>query len=107
MTTIHGFCRRLLGTHPIAAGLDPRFRVLDDAEAGRLRERAAREAIDALVAGGDEQVARVTASLPGIPRERHRAHGPRAPAQPGHGPAEPAGGRPAGTTLARAEKTRR
>ena len=29
MTTIHGFCRRLLAAHPVAAGLDPRFRVLD------------------------------------------------------------------------------
>ncbi len=62
VTTIHGFCRRLLGTHPIAAGLDPRFRVLDAPEAGRLRERAAREAIAALVASGDERVARVTAA---------------------------------------------
>ncbi len=62
VTTIHGFCRRLLGTHPIAAGLDPRFRVLDAPEAGRLREHAAREAIRALVAAGDERVERVTAA---------------------------------------------
>ena len=62
VTTIHGFCRRLLGAHPIVAGLDPRFRVLDAAEAGRLRERAAREAIEALVAAGDEEVARAAAS---------------------------------------------
>ena len=27
--TIHAFCRRLLATHPLAAGLDPAFRVLD------------------------------------------------------------------------------
>ena len=33
VTTIHGFCRRLLATHPVAAGLDPRFRVLDEDEA--------------------------------------------------------------------------
>ncbi len=45
VTTIHGFCRRLLGAHPVAAGLDPRFRVLDASESGRLREQAAREAI--------------------------------------------------------------
>ncbi|MGH2986430.1 MAG: UvrD-helicase domain-containing protein, partial [Solirubrobacterales bacterium] len=44
--TIHGFCRRLLATHPAAAGIDPRFRVLDESEASRLR-RAARD--DALV----------------------------------------------------------
>ncbi|HYH60609.1 MAG TPA: UvrD-helicase domain-containing protein [Solirubrobacterales bacterium] len=62
VTTIHGFCRRLLGTHPVAAGLDPRFRVLDASEAGRLREQAAREAIQRLVADGSEDVARTAAS---------------------------------------------
>jgi len=42
VTTIHGFCSRLLAGHPVAAGIDPRFRVLDGAEA----ERAAQEAFD-------------------------------------------------------------
>ena len=37
ITTIHGFCRRLLAAHPVAAGIDPRFRVLDEAEAGAAR----------------------------------------------------------------------
>jgi ATP-dependent exoDNAse (exonuclease V) beta subunit len=43
ITTIHGFCNRLLAGHPVAAGIDPGFRVLDAPEA----ERAAREAFDA------------------------------------------------------------
>ena len=42
VTTIHGFCHRLLAAHPVAAGVDPRFRVLDAPEA----DRAAREAFD-------------------------------------------------------------
>jgi ATP-dependent helicase/nuclease subunit A len=42
VTTIHGFCNRLLAGHPVAAGIDPRFRVLDGPES----ERAAREAFD-------------------------------------------------------------
>ena len=42
MTTIHGFCNRLLSAHPVAIGIDPRFRVIDAPEA----ERAAREAFD-------------------------------------------------------------
>jgi ATP-dependent helicase/nuclease subunit A len=42
ITTIHGFCHRVLAAHPVAAGVDPRFSVLDPAEA----ERAAREAFD-------------------------------------------------------------
>ncbi len=42
VTTIHGFCNRLLAGHPVAAGIDPRFRVLDGPET----ERTAREAFD-------------------------------------------------------------
>jgi ATP-dependent helicase/nuclease subunit A len=63
VTTIHGFCNRLLAAHPIAAGIDPRFRVLDAPEA----ERAAREAFDdALVeflAGGEEARERTVAAF--------------------------------------------
>jgi ATP-dependent helicase/nuclease subunit A len=43
VTTIHGFCNRLLAGHPVAAGIDPGFRVLDAPETAR----AAREAFDA------------------------------------------------------------
>jgi ATP-dependent exoDNAse (exonuclease V) beta subunit len=43
ITTIHGFCNRVLAGHPVAAGVDPGFRVLDAPETGR----AAREAFDA------------------------------------------------------------
>ncbi len=54
VTTIHGFCNRLLAGHPVAAGVDPRFRVLDAPET----ERAAREAFDdalaEFLADGDE-----------------------------------------------------
>jgi len=46
VTTIHGFCNRLLAGHPVAAGIDPDFRVLDAPEASR----AAREAFDAALA---------------------------------------------------------
>ena len=36
ISTIHGFCNRLLKTHPFQAGLDPRFRELDDPQASVL-----------------------------------------------------------------------
>jgi ATP-dependent helicase/nuclease subunit A len=53
ITTIHGFCNRVLAAHPVAAGVDPGFRVLDQPEA----ERAAREAFEAalteFLASGD------------------------------------------------------
>jgi ATP-dependent exoDNAse (exonuclease V) beta subunit len=42
VTTIHGFCNRLLAGHPVAAGIDPGFRVLDAPETAR----ATREAFD-------------------------------------------------------------
>jgi len=45
VTTIHGFCSRLLGAHPVAAGVDPGFRVLDAPEAAR----AAREAFEGAI----------------------------------------------------------
>lgn len=62
VTTIHGFCRRLLAAHPAAAGLDPRFRVLDAAEAGRLRERAVRDAVEEVAGSGPEGVVRAIAA---------------------------------------------
>ena len=61
VTTIHGFCRRLLAAHPAAAGIDPRFRVLDEGEAGRLRRRAREAAIDDVV-GADPGAVEVIAA---------------------------------------------
>ena len=40
VSTIHGFCARLLRAHPLAAGIDPAFRVLEPAETARLRADA-------------------------------------------------------------------
>src|SRR5581483_2404490 len=53
ISTIHGFCNRLLKAHPFAAGLDPRFRELDEAQAAVLRSEAFDEALAAFCAGGD------------------------------------------------------
>ena len=39
ISTIHGFCARLLRAYPLAAGLDPRFRELDDSQGAVLRSR--------------------------------------------------------------------
>ncbi|MEX0817188.1 MAG: UvrD-helicase domain-containing protein, partial [Gaiellales bacterium] len=33
ISTIHGFCHRLLKAYPFEAGIDPRFRVLDESQA--------------------------------------------------------------------------
>jgi len=46
VTTIHGFCNRLLSAHPVAIGIDPRFRVLDAPETGRAASEAFDEALE-------------------------------------------------------------
>src|SRR4051794_19907108 len=53
ITTIHGFCRRLLASHPVAAGIDPTFRVLDEAEAQRSARTAFEAALEEFLAEGD------------------------------------------------------
>ncbi len=55
ISTIHGFCARLLKTYPLAAGLDPRFRELDEAQAAVLRSEAFRDALAEFCAGDDPQ----------------------------------------------------
>ena len=40
ISTIHGFCARVLRAHALLAGLDPEFRVIEAAEAERLRLEA-------------------------------------------------------------------
>ncbi|MFV1975051.1 MAG: UvrD-helicase domain-containing protein, partial [Candidatus Scalindua sp.] len=40
LSTIHGFCARILRENAIEAGIDPQFRVMDELEAGRLKEQA-------------------------------------------------------------------
>jgi ATP-dependent helicase/nuclease subunit A len=54
VTTIHGFCNRLLAAHPVAIGIDPRFRVLDAPEAERAAREAFDEALEEFLAGGDD-----------------------------------------------------
>ncbi len=51
VSTIHGFCARVLRAHAIAAGLDPAFTVLDEAAARPLRDRAWDEALARLLGG--------------------------------------------------------
>jgi ATP-dependent helicase/nuclease subunit A len=55
ITTIHGFCRRLLASHPVAAGIDPNFRVLDASEAARAARGAFDAALEEFLAGGDPE----------------------------------------------------
>jgi ATP-dependent exoDNAse (exonuclease V) beta subunit len=62
ISTIHGFCNRLLKANPFAAGLDPRFRELDEAQAAVLRGEAFEEALAAFCAGGEPDRLRLLVS---------------------------------------------
>jgi ATP-dependent exoDNAse (exonuclease V) beta subunit len=62
ISTIHGFCLRLLKAYPFAAGLDPRFRELDDAQGAVLRSEAFRSALDEFCADGHPDRLRLLAT---------------------------------------------
>jgi ATP-dependent helicase/nuclease subunit A len=93
ITTIHGFCRRLLATHPVAARMDPRFRVLDEVEAARLSERAFEAALEEVLEVGDDAIARFAAgfhparlrAIVGAAHERLRSQGVDPPRLPDPG----------------------
>jgi ATP-dependent helicase/nuclease subunit A len=69
ISTIHGFCLRLLKAYPFAAGLDPRFRELDEAQSAVIRSEAFDEAIAQFCANDDADRLRLLASY-GTPRLR-------------------------------------
>src|SRR5262249_33055099 len=83
--TFHSLCGRIAREHPFAAGVDPGFAELDEAEAGALAEEALDEALeDTEAAGFDELLAGVAqidevraAAL--VAHERLRAAGHEAP----------------------------
>jgi ATP-dependent helicase/nuclease subunit A len=96
VTTIHGFCNRLLAGHPVAAGVDPRFRVLDAPEAERVAREAFDEALEEFLENGDERREETVAAfgievLRGVVAGAHaelRSRGVAAPALPEQPPCE-------------------
>jgi ATP-dependent helicase/nuclease subunit A len=61
--TFHGFCARLLRSHPLAAGLDPDFAIVDEGLAGRLRELAFKAALTEFVRGERSEVVDLLAAF--------------------------------------------
>jgi ATP-dependent helicase/nuclease subunit A len=51
VSTIHGFCARLLRSHPLPAGVSPGFAVIDEGQADRLRRLAFDEALAGFMEG--------------------------------------------------------
>jgi len=63
VSTLHGFCLRLLREHALAAGVDPEFRLLEEAEARRMQDRAVEESLDSLFAGRPAEMREMLAAL--------------------------------------------
>ncbi|MBM3677404.1 MAG: hypothetical protein FJW96_05900 [Actinobacteria bacterium] len=62
ISTIHGFCNRVLKAHPFPVGLDPRFRELDDPGSAVLRGEAFERALTAFCASGEPERLRLLAT---------------------------------------------
>jgi ATP-dependent helicase/nuclease subunit A len=54
ISTIHGFCSRVLRAHALSAGIDPAFRVLDELEAERVAADAFDGALGAFMGEGED-----------------------------------------------------
>ncbi|HMB81292.1 MAG TPA: UvrD-helicase domain-containing protein, partial [Vicinamibacterales bacterium] len=62
ISTIHGFCSRLLRAHPFSVGIDPRFRELDDEHGAVIRGEAFERALAGFCAGRDSERVRLLAT---------------------------------------------
>ena len=62
ISTIHGFCSRLLQENPFDAGVDPQFKVLDTTQERRLRRRAFEDVIARAYAEGDTEITELIAA---------------------------------------------
>jgi ATP-dependent exoDNAse (exonuclease V) beta subunit len=63
VSTVHGFCARLLRENAVFAGVDPEFRVVEGNEAWRMQQESIAAAIDALF---QEHPARLRALIRGL-----------------------------------------
>jgi len=63
VSTIHGFCTRLLRENSIAAGLDPEFQVLDARRSVILQRQTASDALDQMFASKPEAMGRLIHGL--------------------------------------------
>ena len=100
ISTIHGFCSRLLRAHALSAGIDPDFRVLEELEAERIAVQAFDEALEAFMSDDVERIELVASHTPDrlrdMVRTAHshlRSRGQRRPALEEALPPHPAGER--------------
>jgi ATP-dependent helicase/nuclease subunit A len=60
ITTIHGFCARLLREFPIEARVDPQFLLLDEHRAAMMLELTVEEVLSDFISGGHLEISRLT-----------------------------------------------
>ena len=60
ITTIHGFCARLLREFPIEARVDPQFLLLDEHRAAMMLELTVEEVLSDFISGGHMEISRLT-----------------------------------------------
>src|ERR1044072_6220835 len=63
ITTIHGFCARLLREFPIEARVDPQFLLLDEHRAAMMLELTVEEVLSDFISGGHVEISRLTLGI--------------------------------------------
>ncbi|MEI7625282.1 MAG: UvrD-helicase domain-containing protein [Actinomycetota bacterium] len=63
ISTIHGFCARVLHSYPLDAELDPGFEVIDELQASRLRRLAFDCALESVIKDGGQQALQALAQF--------------------------------------------
>jgi ATP-dependent helicase/nuclease subunit A len=76
ISTIHGFCSRLLQENPFEAGVDPQFRVLDEPQARRLLRQVLEAVIATAYDTGETEVTELIAAVQSARREQDDAGDP-------------------------------
>lgn len=61
--TIHGFCSRVLRTHPVESGRDPSFRVADEAEATLLVQQAVNNVLEKALRDKEPEIMQLCAAF--------------------------------------------
>ncbi|HEY3376903.1 MAG TPA: UvrD-helicase domain-containing protein, partial [Armatimonadota bacterium] len=70
--TIHSFCERVLREHALEAGIDPNFRLLDEAEARTMQENALDSIFEDLWGGPQHEREAIGRLVLDVPQQRLR-----------------------------------
>ncbi|HTG17779.1 MAG TPA: UvrD-helicase domain-containing protein [Blastocatellia bacterium] len=63
ITTIHGFCARLLREFPVEAGIDPQFALLDAHQSAMLEEEVAEESLTGFISASQQAITELAAGV--------------------------------------------